>query len=84
MGNVDFYVILATENSNKFQKIRFWKGKSVDDDVTSVEWVSQIFLSIIQVSLEHHPGIPIRSPQGMTVSDILTENRTIDFHLCEN
>jgi hypothetical protein len=27
-------VISATENSNKFQKTRFWKEKSVEDVVT--------------------------------------------------
>jgi hypothetical protein len=27
-------VISATENSNKFQKIRFWKEKSLEDMVT--------------------------------------------------
>jgi hypothetical protein len=27
-------VISATENSNKFQKSRFWKEKSVEDVVT--------------------------------------------------
>jgi hypothetical protein len=29
-----FEVISATENSNKFQKTRFWKEKSVEDVVT--------------------------------------------------
>ncbi len=27
-------VIFVAENSNKFQKTRFWKGKSVEDVVT--------------------------------------------------
>jgi hypothetical protein len=27
-------VIFAAENSNKFQKTRFWRGKSVEDVVT--------------------------------------------------
>jgi hypothetical protein len=31
---IDFKVIFATENSNKFQKIRFWKEKSVENVVT--------------------------------------------------
>jgi hypothetical protein len=30
----DFEVICAAENSNKFQKTRFWKEKSVEDVVT--------------------------------------------------
>ncbi len=34
MGNIDLKVISAAENSNKFQKIRFWKEKSVEDVVT--------------------------------------------------
>jgi hypothetical protein len=31
VGDSDFKVISAAENSNKFQKIRFWKEKSVED-----------------------------------------------------
>jgi hypothetical protein len=31
VGDIDFKVISATENSNKFQKIRFCKEKSVED-----------------------------------------------------
>jgi hypothetical protein len=34
LGDIDFKVISATENSNKFQKTRFWKEKSVEDMVT--------------------------------------------------
>ncbi len=34
MGDIDFQVISAAENSNKFQKTRFWKEKSVKDAVT--------------------------------------------------
>jgi hypothetical protein len=34
VGDIDFKVISATENSNKFQKTRFWKEKSVEDVVT--------------------------------------------------
>ncbi len=34
MGDIDFRVISAAENSNKFQKPRFWKEKSVEDVVT--------------------------------------------------
>ncbi len=33
MGDIDFKVISAL-NSNKFQKTRFWKAKSVEDMVT--------------------------------------------------
>ncbi len=34
MGDIDFKVISAAENSNKFQKTRFWKEKSVEPMVT--------------------------------------------------
>jgi hypothetical protein len=34
VGDIDFEVISVTENSNKFQKIRFWKEKSVNYVVT--------------------------------------------------
>jgi hypothetical protein len=34
MGDIDLKVISAAENSNKFQKNRFWKEKSVEDVIT--------------------------------------------------
>ncbi len=34
MGDIDFKVIPAIENSNKFQKTRFWKEKSVENVLT--------------------------------------------------
>jgi hypothetical protein len=34
MGDVGFKVISVAENSNKFQKNRLWKEKSVEDVVT--------------------------------------------------
>ncbi len=34
MGDINFKVISAAENSNKFQKTRFWKEKSLKDVVT--------------------------------------------------
>ncbi len=34
MGDIDFKVISTFENSNKFQKTRLWKEKSVEDMVT--------------------------------------------------
>jgi len=34
VGDIDFEVISAAENSDKFQKTRFWKEKSVGDVVT--------------------------------------------------
>jgi hypothetical protein len=34
VGDIDFKVIFTAENSNRFQKSRFWKDKSVEDVVT--------------------------------------------------
>ncbi len=34
MGAIDFEMISTAENSNKFQKTRFWKEKSVENVVT--------------------------------------------------
>jgi hypothetical protein len=34
VGDIDLKVISTPENSNKFQKTRFWKEKSVEDVVT--------------------------------------------------
>jgi hypothetical protein len=34
VGDIDFKVISTTENSNRFQKSRIWKEKSVEDVVT--------------------------------------------------
>jgi hypothetical protein len=34
VGDIDLKVISAAENSNKFQKTRFWKEKSVEEVVT--------------------------------------------------
>jgi len=34
VGDIDLKMISAGENSNKFQKIRFWKEKSVENVVT--------------------------------------------------
>jgi len=34
VGDIDLKVIFAAENSNNFQKIRFWKEKSVEAVVT--------------------------------------------------
>jgi hypothetical protein len=34
VGEIDFKVISAAENSNKFPKTRFWKEKSVENVAT--------------------------------------------------
>jgi hypothetical protein len=34
VGDIDFEVISAAENSDKFQKTRVWKEKSVENMVT--------------------------------------------------
>jgi hypothetical protein len=42
VGDIDFKVIFAAENSNKFQKTRFWKKKSVEDKFTWANGTSHI------------------------------------------
>jgi hypothetical protein len=34
VGNIDFQMVSTVENSNKFQKPKFWKEKSIEDVVT--------------------------------------------------
>ncbi len=34
VGDIDFKVICAAQNSNQFPKTRFWKEKSVEDVIT--------------------------------------------------
>ncbi len=36
MGDIDLKMIYATDSSNKFQKTKIWKEKSVEDVVTLV------------------------------------------------
>jgi hypothetical protein len=38
--DIDFQVIFVAENSNKLQKSRFWKEKSVEDVVNT--WANSI------------------------------------------
>jgi hypothetical protein len=33
VGDIDLKTIFALENSNKFQKTKFWKEKSIEDVV---------------------------------------------------
>ncbi len=33
MRDIGFLIIFATENSNKFQKTKFWKEKSIENMV---------------------------------------------------
>ncbi len=51
MGDIDFKVISAAENSNKFQETRFWKEKSVED-VVILGTTAQATLVTLKVSLE--------------------------------
>jgi hypothetical protein len=34
VGDIEFKMVSSTKNSNKFQKTRFWKEKSVENAVT--------------------------------------------------
>jgi hypothetical protein len=50
--DIDFYVISAAENSNKFQKTRFWKEKSVEDVVT-LGPTAQATLVLLKLTKSH-------------------------------
>ncbi len=50
MGDIDFEVISISENSNKFQKTRFWEEKSVEDMVT-LGPMAQATLVVIMLNL---------------------------------
>jgi len=43
-GILIFLVIYAIESSNKFQKTRFWKEKSVEDVVTLGQGCCKIYV----------------------------------------
>ncbi len=65
MGDIDFKVISAHENSNKFQYTRFWKEKSVEDVVTLGPMAHATLVYIIKTLLVHA---------------YLLLNQTISFH----
>jgi uncharacterized protein (DUF2225 family) len=48
---LNFKVISATENSNKFQNTRFWKEKSVEDVVTLEPTAQATIVDMIEYSL---------------------------------
>jgi hypothetical protein len=56
--DIDLKVIPATENSNKFQKTRFWKEKSVEDVVT-LGPTSHATLVIIMISEVYFCALPL-------------------------
>ncbi len=60
--DIDFKVISAAENSNKFQKTRFWKEKSVGDVVTLGPRAQATLISVMQ----HHSTMPCTSVQDMS------------------
>jgi hypothetical protein len=49
VGDSDLKVISAVENSNKFQKTRFWKEKSVGDVVTLGQTAQATLVILIRV-----------------------------------
>jgi hypothetical protein len=52
--DIDFKVTFANENSNKFQKIRFWKEKSVKDMVTLGPTAQATLVELKQVEKLHN------------------------------
>jgi hypothetical protein len=58
MGDIDFKVVSAAENSNKFQKTRFWKEKSVED-VVALGPMAQATLVNIMISEVYFCALPL-------------------------
>ncbi len=54
MGDIDFSMISAAENSNKFQKTRFWKENSVED-VVKLGSMAQAKLVIVNWTWDWSP-----------------------------
>ncbi len=54
VGDIAFQVIFTIEISNKFQKTRFWKEKSVDDFVTLGLMVHATLVCLIQRCICFH------------------------------
>ncbi len=52
MGNIHFKVIYAAENSNKFQKTRFLREKSLGDVVTVGPMAHATLISFTKTKLE--------------------------------
>ncbi len=53
MGDIDLKVISAFENSNKFQNIKFWKEKSVENvDEFTLRPMAQATLAYTKKTLE--------------------------------
>ncbi len=48
MRDIGFKVISAAENSNKFQNPRFWKEKSVEDEVVTLGPTAQATLVVLE------------------------------------
>jgi hypothetical protein len=59
--DIDFKVIFVAENSNKFQKTRFWKEKSVEDVVTLGPTV-QATLVNMKIGIEKGKRLLITNP----------------------
>jgi len=54
VGDIDLKVISCTENSNKFQKTRFWKEKSDKDMVTLGPTAQATLVELKQVEKLHY------------------------------
>jgi hypothetical protein len=60
VGDIDFKVISAAESSNKFQKTRFWKEKSVENMVT-LEGLPCLFPIANQLFVFKNIGMKLKS-----------------------
>ncbi len=85
----NFSPLVERKNWPKNQTFRFTlRGpKPSRHYCTSSHYGNRVITSVGRVSQipsGHHPGIRVRTSQGITLSDTLPENRITCFHLCEN
>jgi hypothetical protein len=74
VGDIDFIVISAAGNSNKFQKTRFWKEKSVEEVVTLGPTAQATLISnepTTLLGLQCFILLPIRLFKGLSQVSIL-------------
>ncbi len=76
MRDIDLKAISAAENSNKFQKTRIWKEKSVEDVVT-LGPTAQATLVFVEISLG------FRSTNVCNLVKLQKWFQGLFFHICD-
>ncbi len=80
MGDIDFQVISTIDNSNKFQKTRSWKEKSVEDVVILGPMAHATLVFIIFIKI-YQNVIMIYSPKHYSINASHIFNTNLVYHL---